>query len=499
MKLADPCVLIILGASGDLTSRKLIPAMYEMAEAGFLNPATCILGMSRTTKSDAAWRAELKPWLQKQVKDFREEVWTEFAKRIFYIAGDAATNEPYARLSARVAELDAQRKCGQNILFFMSVASELYEPIVAQIETAGMVTEGRRWCSISPNNKSWQRIIVEKPFGFDDKSAEGLNRALGRVFEEDAIYRIDHYLGKEVVQNLLVFRFANSLFEPVWNHHYIDHVQITAAETVGVGQRTAFYDKTGAIRDMIQSHLLQMMAFVAMEPPTSFSADHIRSEKIKVVNALQTPPLDNVSQWGSLGQYAADATEGAYHDLKGVEPNSKTETFAALKMHFDNWRWSKVPFYLRTGKRLARKSTQVVIEFKPPAANLFHKIMDTPMVGNRITIDIAPKEQFKIQFNTKIPGPMNIRPVEMDMNYADSFKSNAVEAYGPLMMDAMRGDQSLFKHRLEVEGAWGAIMPFLNEASAPLRKNIRGNYAPGSWGPRSATDLLARDGRTWAE
>ena len=318
------------------------------------------------------------------------------------------------------------------------------------------------------------------------------------MFEEDAIYRIDHYLGKEVVQNLLVFRFANSLFEPVWNHRYIDHVQITAAETVGVGQRTAFYDKTGAIRDMIQSHLLQVMAFVAMEPPTSFSADHIRSEKIKVVDALQTPPLDSVAEWGSLGQYAGDATEGAYHDLKGVEPNSKTETFAALQMHFDNWRWSKVPFYLRTGKRLARKSTQVVIHFKPPAANLFKKIVPTPLTGNRMTIDIAPNEQLKIQFNAKVPGPMNIQPVEMEMDYADSFSATVVEAYGPLMIDAMRGDQSLFKHRLEVESAWTAIMPFLNDASAPLRKNIQSNYAPGSWGPQSATDLLARDGRTWA-
>ena len=498
MRTADPCVLIILGASGDLTSRKLIPAMYEMAEAGFLNPATCILGMSRTVKTDAEWRDELKPWLQKQVKGFREDVWAEFAKRIFYMAGDAATSEPYPRLAARVAELDTQRKCAQNVLFFMSVAPELYEPIVAQIDAAAMVTEGRRWCSITPNNKSWQRIIVEKPFGFDDESAGSLNRALGRVFEEDAIYRIDHYLGKEVVQNLLVFRFANSLFEPVWNHRYIDHVQITAAETVGVGQRTAFYDKTGAIRDMIQSHLLQVMAFVAMEPPTSFSADHIRSEKIKVVDALQTPPLDSVAEWGSLGQYAGDGNEGAYHDLKGVEPNSKTETFAALKMHFDNWRWSKVPFYLRTGKRLARKSTQVVIQFKPPAANLFKKIVDAPLAGNRMTIDIAPNEQLKIQFNAKVPGPMNIQPVEMEMDYADSFSATVVEAYGPLMIDAMRGDQSLFKHRLEVESAWNAIMPFLNDASAPLRKNIQGNYAPGSWGPQSATDLLARDGRTWA-
>ncbi|MCE9619744.1 MAG: glucose-6-phosphate dehydrogenase [Planctomycetes bacterium] len=498
MRTADPCVLVILGASGDLTSRKLIPAMYEMAEAGLLNPATCVLGVSRTPKSDEAWRDELKPWIQKQVKNFRDEVWKEFSKRIFYLPGDAATSEPYARLSARVAELDAQRKCAQNILFFMSVAPELYEPIVAQIDAAGMVTEGRRWCSVNRNMKSWQRIIVEKPFGFDDESAASLNRALGRVFEEDAIYRIDHYLGKEVVQNLLVFRFANALFEPVWNHRYIDHVQITAVETVGVGQRTAFYDKTGAIRDMIQSHLLQVLAFVAMEPPTTFSADHIRGEKIKVIDALQTPPIDRIAEWGALGQYSGDATEGAYHELKGVDPNSTTETFAALKMHFDNWRWSNVPFFLRTGKRMAKKSTQVVVQFKPPAANLFKKIVKAPLAGNRITIDIAPNEQFRIRFNAKVPGPMDIKPVEMEMDYVDSFHSETVEAYGPLMIDAMRGDQSLFKHRLEVESAWHAIMPFLNKASAPLRKNIQGNYAPGSWGPKAAEELMTREGRAWA-
>jgi glucose-6-phosphate 1-dehydrogenase len=499
MRTADPCVLVILGASGDLTSRKLVPALYEMAEAGLLHPATCVLGVSRSAKSDAQWRDELKPWIQKQAKNFKDEAWAKFSQRLFYLQGDAATSEPYSRLTARIGELDSQRSCAHNVLFFMSVAPELYEPIVAQIDAAGMVTEGRRWCSVNRDMKSWQRIIVEKPFGFDDQSAASLNRALGRVFEEDAIYRIDHYLGKEVVQNLLVFRFANALFEPVWNHRYIDHVQISAVETVGVGQRTSFYDKTGAIRDMIQSHLMQVLAFVAMEPPTSFSADHIRSEKIKVLDALQAPPTDRIEQWGALGQYAGDSSEGAYHELKGVDPNSTTETFAALKMHFDNWRWSNVPFYLRTGKRLARKSTQVVVQFKPPAANLFKKIVKPPLAGNRITIDIAPNEQFRIRFNAKVPGPMDIKPVEMEMDYADSFHSTAFEAYGPLMIDAMRGDQSLFKHRLEVESAWSAIMPFLNQASAPLRRNIHANYAPGSWGPKAAAELLSRDGRAWAE
>ncbi|MGA1266224.1 MAG: glucose-6-phosphate dehydrogenase [Phycisphaerales bacterium] len=497
MKTADPCVLVILGASGDLTHRKLVPAMYEMARAGTLHPATCIMGVSRTRKSDEDWRRELEPWVAKQVKGFDQPSWAAFASRIVYEAGDAATAEPYDRIRARIAGLNDRFGCRGNVLFFMSVAPELYEPIVDQIGLAGLVTEGRQWCSIDQASRTWQRIIVEKPFGNDDASAASLNRALGRVFDEEAIYRIDHYLGKEVVQSLLAFRFANAVFEPVWNHRYIDHVQITAAETVGVGQRIAFYDQAGAIRDMIQSHLMQILAFVAMEPPTDFSADHIRAEKIKVIDALQMPDTSRLQDFCALGQYAAGPDEGAYHELKGVRAGTTTETFAAMRLEFENWRWARVPFYVRTGKRMARKCTHIVVQFKPPAVNLFRKVAPGPLSGNRMVIEIAPGESFRMRFAAKKPGPMALQDVEMTMDYAKAFGGEPVEAYGPLMIDAMRGDQSLFKHRQEVESAWHAIMPFLDGRSAALRQGMHANYAQGTWGPVSADALLSKDGRAW--
>jgi len=497
MRTGEPCVLVILGASGDLTQRKLIPAMYEMDRAGTLSKATCILGVSRSKKTDQQWRDELAPWIAKQVPKFDAESWKLFSQRIHYEPGDAATAEPYQRIGARIDALGTKHDCRGNVLFFMSVAPELYEPIVEQIGAAGLVVEGGRWCSLDQTRRSWQRIIVEKPFGSDDESAASLNRALGRVFEEDAIYRIDHYLGKEVVQSLLAFRFANSIFEPVWNHRYIDHVQITAAETVGVGQRIAFYDNTGAIRDMIQSHLLQVLAFVAMEPPTDFGADHIRAEKIKIIDALQMPDLKQLQNFGALGQYGASDDEAAYHELKGVQPHTTTETFAAMRMEFENWRWAKVPFYIRTGKRMAAKRTQIVVQFKPPATNLFRTAMPGALSGNRMVIEIAPNERFSLRFAAKAPSEMRICDVEMMMDYDKAFKVEVVEAYGPLMIDAMRGDQSLFKHRLEVESAWRAIMPFLDQRSAGIRSAIHSNYAAGSWGPTAADDLMARDGRTW--
>ena len=495
----DPCILVIFGASGDLTSRKLIPAMYEMHTMGQLHPSTVILGVSRTQKSDDQWREELRPWVQQHAKGFDEAKWGDFARRIHYFAGDAVKQECYPPLESRLADLAQQKGTRGNLLFFMSVAESLYEPIVEQIDAAGLVVEGKRWCSIDPSAKSWQRIIVEKPFGHDAVSAASLNRTLGRAFEEESIYRIDHYLGKELVQSLLVLRFANSIFEPVWNWQYIDHVQITAAETVSVGQRTAFYDQTGAIRDMIQSHLFQVMAFVAMEPPSLYTPENVRAEKIKIIDSIAIPTADQVADYCALGQFAADGAESAYHELGGVSPTSTTETYAALKFHFDNWRWAGTPFYIRSGKKLAAKRTEVVVQFKPPAANLFRKV---PGFGgeapNRLVIEIAPKERFNLRFEVKVPGfGLRGANVNMQLDYADHFKAEPVEAYGPLIVDAMRGDQTLFKHRIEVEGAWNAVMPFLDERSSRARAGIHANYACGSWGPKSADELLARDGRAW--
>ncbi len=500
MRTADPCVLVIFGASGDLTARKLIPALYEMHRAGALPAKFQVLGVSRREKNDAAWRDELALSVQKHAKGWDAAAWSNFATCIHYFAGDAAQGEMYRALAERLGQFDAQDGTRGNRLFYLSVGPELYESIVQRIEDASLVTEGKRWCAIDRDERSWQRIIVEKPFGSDEASAASLNRTLGRVFEETEIYRIDHYLGKEVVQAMLVLRFANTIFEPVWNHQYIDHVQITATETVGVGNRTAFFDATGAIRDMIQSHLLQIFAFAAMEPPTVYGAEDIRAEKIKVVKALRATNASDIAAHAVLGQYAASEQEGAYHQLPGVSAGSTTETYAAIKLHVDNWRWAGTPFYLRTGKRMAKKRTEVVVQFKPPAANLFRGVAQSAgeAIGNRLVMEIAPDERTRLRFESKLPGtPFRIANVEMQVDFDKEFGVEPVEAYGPLLVDAMRGDQSLFKHGREVESGWAAVMPFLGSGSSDIRTLINANYAQGSWGPAAADEMMARDGRVW--
>jgi len=498
----EPCVIAIFGASGDLTSRKLIPALYEMHCAGHLPKQTCMLGVSRTEYSDDQWRDELRPDVEKHANEFDDTSWREFAKRIFYFAGDGTKPETYGPLQQRIDELSKQHDACGNILFYLSVKPSLYETIVECIDDAGMVLEGKRWCSIDRDQTPWQRIIIEKPIGYDLESAQSLNRTLGRAFEEDAIYRIDHYLGKDLVQNLLVLRFANSIFEPLWSHHYIDHVQISALETVGVGDRAAFYDEAGAIRDMIQSHLLQVMALVAMEPPTDFAPHHIRQEKIKVIDAIKSVSEDKLAESAALGQYAAGDDHPAYHELDDVRNDSTTETFAAVKLQFDNWRWAGTPFYLRTGKHLCAKRTEVVVQFKPPAADLFSGIQ--PLTGsndrppNRLVIEVAPRPGVSLRFEGKVPGlRMRLSPAMMEFDYIDWYGKEPPEAYGPLLLDAMRGDQTLYPHRYEVEGTWRAIMPFIDDRSNVLRRNIQANYKPGTWGPDAADELLRRDGRAW--
>ncbi|MEE2681487.1 MAG: glucose-6-phosphate dehydrogenase [Planctomycetota bacterium] len=500
---ADPSVVVIFGASGDLTRRKLIPALYEMSCRGLLPESTCILGTARRSKSDAEWREELLPWVRDHAVGFDEASWSSFSERIHYHSGDATDPGAFAGLADRIRTLDGEYQCAGNTLFFLSVAPSLYRPIVECIGTSGLVTEGKRWCSLDRDTRSWQRIIVEKPFGTDDQTAASLNRVLGRAFEEESIYRIDHYLGKEVVQGILAFRFANTIFEPIWNHTYVDHVQITAAETVGVEDRVNFYDDAGAIRDMIQSHLFQILAFVAMEAPTLYSAQHVRAEKIKVIEALRIPEAEQLAQYCALGQYGpGDSDDTGYAGLEGVAEGSTTETFAALAFFIDNWRWTGTPFFLRSGKRLARKLTEVVIQFKPPAANLFRELPEFKqgrnLVPNRIVMEIAPRESIRVRFECKEPGlEFQLDTIDMDSDFQREFKSEPVEAYGPLIIEAMRGDQTLFKHRMEVEGAWRAVMPFLDDRSAGLRARIRDNYAPGSWGPDSSEELLARYGAEW--
>jgi glucose-6-phosphate 1-dehydrogenase len=524
----DPCVLVIFGASGDLTRRKLIPSLYDLDRRGQLPKGMQVLGVSRTPMTDEQFRDAMA----KAAKElgagsggggsgagggrgggggaFDAAAWARFATRLHYFAGDAVKPEIVGPLSERInavgSEAGIARAQGTpNILFYLSVSPELYEPIIGTIGISGLVTEGKRWCSLNPGETAWQRIIIEKPFGTDLHSARSLNMALGRVFEEEAIFRIDHYLGKELVQNILVMRCANTIFEPVWNRRYVDHVQVTAAETLGVGSRAgSFYDKAGALRDMVQSHLLQVLALVAIEPPSVFDAEAIMREKIKLFNTAAVATPEEAPSHGAFGRYGPGPNgEPAYEKETGVDPARRTETFAAIKVEFENWRWAGVPFYIRSGKMLAKKLTEVVIQFKRPPVNVFRRLpggaASDGAIGdgqaNRMVVNIAPKEGISLLVQGKVPGSQfKIAPAELELDYLERFGGEAVEAYGPLLLDAMRGDRTLYKHRDEVEGGWRICQPFLE--SRPLRDGIQA-YRPGSWGPPAAAELLARDGRGW--
>ena len=513
----EPCVIVIFGASGDLTHRKLIPSLYDLRRQGALPEKTKIMGVSRTPMTDDEFRAKLRPSAEKFAGHFDAAAWDEFAKSVHYQPGDAAEMTQGDPISSRIQTLAKEvgilKSAGgdgggmPNILFYLSVAPNLYEPIIGAIGMAGLVAEGKRWCSLNPQDSSWQRIIIEKPFGWDLESAKSLNRALGRVFEEEATFRIDHYLGKEVVQNIAVLRFANSIFEPLWNRNHVDHVQVTANETVGVGTRAAYYDAGtgGALRDMVQSHLLQVLAMVAMEPPSEFGADAIMREKIKLFNSASPLDVERAHEFGVFGRYDADAAKGepAYVKEQGVNPANNTETYAAVQLGFDNWRWSGVPFYLRSGKKMATKLTEVVVVFKRPPTQLFRHLDVTPesRPANRIVINIAPTEGISLRVDGKVPGGalggsggFKIASAKLDMDYQKTFGGEAIEAYGPLILDAIRGDRTLYKHRDEVESSWRICQPFLD--SRKVRQQIE-TYPSGSWGPAGADRMLGKEGRQW--
>ena len=501
MPVPDPCLVVILGASGDLTSRKLLPALYEQHAAGTLPAATRVLGVSRRPKPDEAWRDELREAVRGHVRDFDDARWATLAPRISYLAGDAARPEEWTRIAARIEELAPGAACG-NVLFFLAVAPELYEPIIAGIGATSLVPRDRR-VTCGDDRRAWRRIVVEKPFGVDAPSARRLNQRLASVFDEADIYRIDHYLGKESVQGLLALRFANGIFEPLWSERFVDHVQITAAESLGVEDRVAFYDQTGAVRDMIQSHLLQVLAFVAMEPPSVFAADRIRAERRNILESIEPPDAADLPRAAALGQYGPGGDRPGYAETPGVAPGSTTETFAAMRIRFDNWRWAGTPFYLRTGKRLAAKRTEVLVQFKPPPTNLFRRLgreVAGRMAGaDRLLIEIAPASEVRLRFLGRAPGStFSLRELEMDADFGGRGGGAEPEAYGPLLLDAMRGDQSLFKDREEVEAAWSAVEPLIGPASEVLRRGIRDNYPPGGWGPAASEAILARDGRRWS-
>jgi len=509
----DPCLIVIFGASGDLTHRKLLPSLYDLYVGGQLPEQFAVLGVSRTEFSDARFRDHLRGSAKKFAACYDTDGWGHFASHVHYHQADSTQAEAFGPLKQRMCDVAAEHDTGANLLFYLSLAPHLYDPVIVNIGSAGLVTEGKRWCSIDREHLPWQRIVVEKPFGSDVESAAHLNRVLGRVFEEESIYRIDHYLGKETVQNLMVFRFANAIFEPVWNRQYIDHVQITAAETVGVESRGSYYDSPsgGALRDMIQSHLLQVMAVVAMEPPVAMAADDIRIEKAKVLRAVRPPDLSMLPEVAVRGQYGPGQINGqsvpGYRQEKDVAADSQTDTYAALQLEIDTWRWSGVPFYLRSGKRMAKKTTEIVVNFRGSPHCLFRDRTHGQecLPANQIVINVQPNEGIRLRFEGKVPGlalgslpepGADIRSVVMDFDYVKEFHVAPPEAYSTLLADALRGDQSHFKHRDEIEHAWRVVQPVLDHWAEHPQDDLP-NYAAGSWGPAAADEMLARGARQW--
>src|ERR1700704_2200776 len=485
------CTVVIFGATGDLTMRKLIPALYNIAADGELPPALTVVGFARRPKTDEEFRKEQEEATRKFSRQtVRDEIWKGFAQSIFYHQSEFHDASGYKSLAERLEKIDKERGTGGNRLFYLAVAPDQFEPILKNLKEAGLnkAREG-----------SWARVIVEKPFGTDLKSARELNRIVRQAFSEDQTYRIDHFLGKETAQNILVLRFANAIFEPIWNGRYVDHIQITAAETLGVGSRAGYYEGAGALRDMVQNHLLQLLCLVAMEPPTDLGADSIRDEKVKVVRSLRRWSRNEIAANVVRGQYTKGAIHGepvvGYREEQNVDPHSQTETYVALRLFIDNWRWADVPVYMRVGKRLPKSATEISIHFKKAPAVLFNKDLSDL---NVLVIRIQPDEGISLRIHAKVPGTsFRIEPVKMDFHYGTSFGKASPEAYERLLLDAMSGDATLFARRDEVEEAWAFIDPIEEAWHAKKDAPPLCFYPAGSWGPEEADELLARDGRTW--
>jgi glucose-6-phosphate 1-dehydrogenase len=488
---SDPCAIIMFGASGDLAKRKLMPALYDLAFHACLAPRFRLLGFARTKMSDEDFRKSAGESLPKGQEEGADEAKkSEFLKNLNYFSGNYDDPDAFQKLAKRLDELDSEGGLGGNRLFYLATPPEVYTHVVEQLKKANL--------NKPKNDKSWTRIIIEKPFGRDLASAKELNAKVLDSFDESQVYRIDHYLGKETVQNMLVFRFGNGIFEPLWNRNYIDSVQITAAESLGVERRAAFYETAGALRDMIQSHVLQLTSLVAMEAPATFDATSVRNEKIKVLQSMRAFTPESV--WKSVvrGQYGPGQIDGkpvpGYRQEPGVKPDSPTDTFVALKLFVDNWRWSGVPFYLRSGKRLTHPHTEVAILFKS-APHMVFRGENTET--NSLVLNIQPDEGISLSFGAKTPGAqMHIRPVKMDFEYKTTFGASTRPAYATLINDCIRGDATLFDRADSVEAAWSLMDPILKawqSASAPPFPN----YPAGSAGPRAADDLTGADGRQW--
>jgi len=494
-RVPDASCLVIFGASGDLTQRKLVPALYSLAHDGLLPAGQTIIGFARPDFTDEAWRMAMRDACNKfaRVRPVDEAVWENFSKGLFYVRGDFNDSEAYLRLNRRLQECDRTRGTGGRRIYYLAVPPNFFPVISEFLGAEKMVTDPER-------GGPFTRVIIEKPFGHDLASARELNRVAVTTFRERQVFRIDHYLGKETVQNLLVLRFANGIFEPFWNRQYIDHVQFTVAETVGVEKRGGYFETAGITRDIIQNHMLQLVSLIGMEPPVAYEPDAVRDEKVKVLRALREFPRGREGESAVRGQYTEGSVLGepapAYRKEPNVNPESKVETYAAIKLFIDNWRWADVPFYVRAGKRLPKRVTDISIHFRAAPYPLFNRMATLQMQSNVLAIRIQPDEGISLKFDSKVPGPtVRTAPVTMEFRYATSFGAEPPEAYERLLLETMLGDSTLFARRDEVETAWAWIDPLLNAWAADGRAPEP--YPAGTWGPEAVDRLIEKDGRKW--
>ncbi|HVW85057.1 MAG TPA: glucose-6-phosphate dehydrogenase [Bryobacteraceae bacterium] len=492
-RMADRCIMVIFGASGDLTTRKLLPALYNLGRNDLLPREFAILGFAKDEISEEDFRKKVRDNIHEYAGapiDCSLCDW--LADHSYYLSGDFKTPADYAKLKDQIAQIDQRHHTGGNVFYYLATGPQFFAEIIRQLGEQGLAAE---------DNGHWRRVIIEKPFGSDLESAKALNHDIGQVLKERQIYRIDHYLGKETVQNILVFRFSNGIFEPVWNRRYIDHVQITVSETLGVERRGGYYDKAGCLRDMVPNHILQLVSLTAMEPPISFQADAVRDEQSKVLHAITPISPEDVLTRAVRGQYGEGVVGSehvtGYRNEPFVDPHSNTETFVALKLSVDNWRWADVPFYVRTGKRLPKRVTEIAIQFRRAPFVLFRDTPVEKLTPNLLVMHIQPDEGISLKFGAKIPGPhVKVGGVTMDFHYADYFGTEPSTGYERLLYDCMIGDATLFQRADMVEAGWAVVEPVLDVWKALPARSFP-NYPAGTWGPKEADDLMKRDGRLW--
>ncbi len=490
---AGPCLMVIFGASGDLTKRKLIPALYNLSRSHYLPDKFAVIGFA----FDAMTTEQFRETITKEVRELSEapvepDSWNAFVQRLYYMQGNFEDPAAYERLRDLIAEVSCHHNTEGNYLYYLATSPVFFSKVIEQLGRAQLVKQEGGHC---------RRVVIEKPFGHDLESSVALNREITKVLAEDQIYRIDHYLGKETVQNMLIFRFGNGIFEPIWNRRYIDHVQITVAETVGVEQRGSYYEHAGALRDMAPNHLFQLVSIIGMEPPISFAAGAVRDEKAKLIHAIQPLHPDTCLNCAVRGQYGPGEIDSkpvaGYRAEPNVSPDSCTETFVALKLDIDNWRWAGVPFYLRTGKRMAKHVSEITIQFKQPPFILFRQTPVDHLKSNLLVVQIQPEEGISLRFGAKVPGPfVDVGAVKMNFNYADYFGRTPSTGYETLIYDCMIGDSTLFQRNDMVEAGWSVVQPLLDAWGSRKPEDFP-NYAAGTWGPAAADELLTRDGRHW--